>query len=110
MAEKDFNTFLDFYPFYLKEHTKPLTKLFHFVGSWFSLGCLVMIFQTMDWRWFLAGLTAGNGFAWFSHFFIEKNQPATFKYPLYSFIGDCVMFKDILIGKESIVNPKPPII
>ena len=106
MAEKDFNTFLDFYPFYLKEHTKPLTKLFHFVGSWFSLGCLVMFFQTMDWRWFLAGLTAGYGFAWFSHFFIEKNKPATFKYPGYSFIVDWVMFSEILRGKHQIFSRK----
>ena len=106
MAEKDFNTFLDFYPFYLKEHTKPLTMLFHFVGSWFSLCCLVMFFQTMDWRWFLASLTAGYGFAWFSHFFIEKNKPATFKYPGYSFIGAWAMFLEILRGKQQIFGRK----
>ena len=41
----------------------------------------------------------GYGFAWFSHYFFEKNKPATFRYPLYSFIGDWVMLKDIIIGK-----------
>ena len=103
MTEKDFNTFTDFYPFYLNEHTKPLTKLFHFVGSWCALGCMVMLIQTTDWRWFFASLIAGYGFAWFSHYFIEKNKPATFKYPGYSFIGDWVMFSEILRGKHRLI-------
>jgi hypothetical protein len=46
----------------------------------------------------------GYGFAWVGHFFFEKNKPATFQYPLYSFIGDWVMFKDILVGKISLKN------
>ena len=41
----------------------------------------------------------GYTFAWIGHFFFEKNKPATFKYPLYSFIGDWVMLKDIIFGK-----------
>ena len=41
----------------------------------------------------------GYGFAWISHFFIEKNKPATFKYPLYSLLGDFIMFFEILTGK-----------
>ena len=41
----------------------------------------------------------GYGFAWVGHFFYEKNKPATFKYPVYSFIGDWVMYKDILLRK-----------
>jgi hypothetical protein len=38
----------------------------------------------------------GYGFAWIGHFVFEKNKPATFKYPLYSFIGDWVMWWQIL--------------
>jgi hypothetical protein len=44
----------------------------------------------------------GYGFAWVGHFFYEKNRPATFRHPLYSLLGDWVMFKDILIGKVSL--------
>ena len=51
----------------------------------------------------------GYGFAWIGHFFFEKNHPATFKYPLYSFMGDWMMFKDILMRKESILNPTLPL-
>ena len=42
---------------------------------------------------------AGYGFAWVGHFVFEKNRPATFQYPLYSLLGDWVMFKDMLTGK-----------
>ena len=49
--------------------------------------------------WLLAALFCGYGFAWVGHFFFEKNRPATFKHPFYSFAGDWVMFKDILTGK-----------
>ena len=52
----------------------------------------------MRW-WLLAALLCGYGFAWVGHFFFEKNRPATFKHPFYSFVGDWVMFKDILTGK-----------
>ena len=54
---------------------------------------------TLDWRVIILLPVAGYGFAWAGHFFFEKNQPATFKYPFYSLAGDWVMFKDILTGK-----------
>ncbi len=44
-------------------------------------------------------LLSGYAFAWVGHFFFEKNRPATFKHPFYSFAGDWVMFKDIFVGK-----------
>jgi hypothetical protein len=31
----------------------------------------------------------------------EKNQPATFKHPLYSFMGDWVMYWQMLTGQAS---------
>ena len=47
----------------------------------------------------LAALACGYGFAWIGHFFFEHNRPATFRHPLYSFVGDWMMFKDILTGR-----------
>ncbi|MGH8032671.1 MAG: Mpo1-like protein [Luteimonas sp.] len=43
----------------------------------------------------------GCGFAWIGHFFREKPaSEAPFRYPLYSFAGDWVMFKDVPIGRS----------
>lgn len=52
-----------------------------------------------DARWLLAALVCGYGFAWAGHFFFEKNRPATFRHPWYSFLGDWVMFADIVRGR-----------
>ncbi|RYZ71101.1 MAG: DUF962 domain-containing protein [Lysobacteraceae bacterium] len=76
-----FASFREFYPFYLQEHSNRVSRRLHFIGSW---GVLAF---------------CGYGFAWVGHFFFEKNRPATFRHPLYSFAGDWVMFKDILLGR-----------
>jgi hypothetical protein len=52
--------------------------------------------MTWNWRWLAAALMAGYGLAWLGHFFFEKNRPATFSHPFYSFIGDWVMCRDML--------------
>jgi hypothetical protein len=46
----------------------------------------------------LATPVAGYAFAWAGHFGFEKNRPATFKYPVYSFLADWVMYGKILSG------------
>ena len=94
-----FASFREFYPFYLGEHAHPVSRRLHFIGSCGVLVLLaVALWQRNGW-WVLAALLCGYGFAWVGHFFFEKNRPATFKHPIYSFIGDWVMFKDILIGR-----------
>jgi hypothetical protein len=54
---------------------------------------------TGDWRWLVAAPLCGYGFAWIGHLVFEKNRPATFRHPLYSLMGDWVMFWQILTGK-----------
>lgn len=94
-----FNSFSEFYPYYLAEHANRVSRRLHFIGS---CGVLLLValalFQRNPW-WLLAALLCGYGFAWVGHFFFEKNRPATFRHPLYSFAGDWVMFKDILTGR-----------
>jgi hypothetical protein len=96
-----FASFSEFYPFYLSEHSNRTSRRLHFIGS---CGVLILfalalaLAQARPWL-LLAALLCGYGFAWVGHFFFEKNRPATFKYPFYSFAGDWVMFKDILTGK-----------
>lgn len=96
---KKYQSFSEFYPFYLSEHADLTCRRLHFVGSTLVLSCLIWAFYTQTWAalWLLPVL--GYGFAWVGHFFFEKNRPATFTYPWYSFVGDWVMYKDILTGK-----------
>ena len=97
-----YKTFKDFYPYYIEEHSKPKTKLLHFIGTSISLFFLVQLVITFDPIYLIYALLSGYGFAWVAHFFIEKNKPATFTYPFYSFIGDHKMFVEILMGKHKI--------
>ncbi len=96
---KQYNSFAEFYPYYLSEHSDPRCRRLHLVGSLLVLCLLAYTLSTGQWRllWLLP--VTGYGFAWVGHFFFEKNKPATFTYPLYSFIGDWVMAKDMLTGK-----------
>jgi hypothetical protein len=98
-AMQTFSSFAQFYPFYLGEHAARATRRLHFLGSGLALLCVLMLTLTGDPWWLLAGLAAGYGFAWFAHLVFEKNRPATFRHPLYSFMGDWVMFWQILTGK-----------
>ena len=100
--EKRYTNFKDFYPYYLSEHSHKTTKLLHFIGTSMSLYFLFNFFRTFDFIYIILSLLSGYGFAWVSHFFIEKNKPATFKYPFYSFIGDHLMFIEIIMGKHKI--------
>jgi hypothetical protein len=49
----------------------------------------------------LYALLCGYGCAWIGHFGFEKNKPASFKRPLYSFMGDWVMYRDMWRGRVS---------
>jgi hypothetical protein len=94
-----YTTFKDFYPFYLGEHSDRACRRMHFIGS--SLVLLTLLGVLVTGRlWGLALMPLfGYGFAWMGHFFFEKNRPATFTYPLYSFLGDWVMYRDIVLGR-----------
>ncbi|MBJ80636.1 MAG: hypothetical protein CMH60_04890 [Myxococcales bacterium] len=96
---KQYNNFEEFYPFYLSEHRNGVCRLCHFLGSLTVLAVFGYFLSQGNFAdmWIL--LFLGYGPAWIGHFFFEKNRPATFKYPGYSFLGDWVMLKDILIGR-----------
>ena len=94
-----YTRFREFYPFYLSEHANIVCRRLHFVGTSLVLLILVTAVAKADARWLLLAPLAGYGFAWIGHFFFEKNRPATFTHPLYSFAGDWVMFWDVLRGR-----------
>ena len=96
---KTFTSFAEFYPFYLREHGNRTCRRLHFAGSTLALVFIVLLLATGSPRYLLLALLCGYGFAWVGHFVFEKNRPASFKRPLYSFMGDWVMYRDIWAGR-----------
>ncbi|SDI50577.1 hypothetical protein SAMN05216588_11837 [Pseudomonas flavescens] len=94
-----FNSFAEFYTYYLQEHANPTCRRLHYLGSLLVLVVLGYALSSQRWHWLLALPIIGYGFAWMGHLFFEHNRPATFQYPLYSLIGDWVMLKDALTGR-----------
>ena len=96
---KRFASFREFYPHYLSEHGHRTSRRLHFIGSCGVLAFIALAILQRDARWLIAAPLCGYGFAWIGHFVFEKNRPATFRHPLYSLMGDWVMFKDVLTGR-----------
>jgi hypothetical protein len=94
----EFRSFSEFWPYYVCEHSKPLTRKLHFLGT-FSIIPLIIIAIILNLYYLILIPVIAYGFAWTGHFFIEKNKPATFKYPLWSLAGDFKMFYLMCIGK-----------
>ncbi len=97
--EKQYKTFWSFYPYYLMEHNNSKNRLLHFCGTVLLLVSLTVGFVFGKWLFFVLIPLLGYGFAWVGHFFIEKNKPATFTYPLYSLASDFLMFWHMLTGQ-----------
>jgi len=96
-----FTNFSEFYPYYLTEHSNRSCRRMHFIGSSLVIVVLAVALLTgqLGWLWLMP--VAGYGCAWVGHYVFEKNRPATFKHPLYSLLGDWVMYGQMLRGKVS---------
>ena len=92
-------TYAEFWPFYLGEHRRAGTRALHFLGTLLGLALLAAGFLAWDWRLLAAAVVAGYGFAWLGHGVVEKNRPATFSYPLWSFLSDFRMLWWWLTGR-----------
>ncbi|MAL98385.1 Mpo1-like protein [Hydrocarboniclastica marina] len=98
-ADTRFQSFREFYPYYLSEHSNPTCRRLHYVGSLLVIAVVLFSLFMQSFFWLLLIPVIGYGFAWIGHFFFEHNKPATFQYPLYSLAGDWVMLKDMLTGR-----------
>lgn len=94
-----FNSFAEFYPFYLSERGSRACRRMHFIGSSLVIAVVVLAVSSGQWRWLWLAPLFGYGFAWIGHYVFEKNRPATFRHPLYSLAGDWVMYAQMLRGK-----------
>jgi hypothetical protein len=97
--EKRIQSFAEFWPFYVSQHSKPLTRKLHFIGTGLSALSLLGGIATLNPVLIGVAPVIGYGFAWAGHFLVERNRPATFTYPLWSLAADWVMFGKMLLGQ-----------
>jgi len=92
-------TFAEFWSFYVLAHQQLATRIFHTIGTlsgWSLLAAAIILRRP----WLvLAAIVVPYAFAWFSHFFVEHNRPATFGHPLWSWLADQKMVAMVLVGK-----------
>jgi hypothetical protein len=93
--------FSEFWPFYVLAHRQPLTRIFHSIGTLVGWGFVVAAIVLKNPWLVLAAVVAPYALAWFSHFFVEHNRPATFGHPLWSWLADQKMVAMVLAGKMS---------
>jgi hypothetical protein len=100
MSEQPIRTFGEFWPFYVRAHSKPHTRVMHAIGSTLALIAVALGITVNPW-FFLAAPLIGYAFAWYGHFFVEHNKPATFGHPFYSLAADYVMVWKMVTGRMS---------
>ncbi|WP_312780855.1 Mpo1-like protein [Brevundimonas sp.] len=93
-------SFSAFYPYYIHEHSNRTCRRIHVVGTGLVIAAFGAFCVTRNAWWLLAMPLVGYGFAWVGHFFFEKNRPATFKYPLWSLMGDFRLFFETATGRR----------
>lgn len=99
MSDKEYKSLKEFYPFYLSEHVNRTNRVLHVIGTTIVIAVAIYMIITKKFLLILACPLIGYGFAWAGHFVFEKNRPATFKYPLYSFLSDFIMWYQVITGK-----------
>jgi hypothetical protein len=96
---RQYTSFEQFWPHYLREHADKGTRILHYIGTALTLVVAAIAVLTGKlWMLLLIPLV-GYGFAWVSHAFVERNKPATFTYPLWSLISDYRMFFLAMTGR-----------
>ena len=94
-------TFSDFWPHYVLAHRQPATRIFHTIGTLAGWALIVAAILYGRWWVILAAIMVPYALAWFSHFFVEHNRPATFGHPGWSWLADQKMVAMVLAGKMS---------
>ena len=100
MAEtQKFDSYNEFFTFYLRQHSDPRNRMLHAIGTLLGVAIVVGALITGHPWYALLFFPVGYGFAWTGHFVLEKNKPATFGYPFWSFISDFRMLGLMVTGR-----------
>lgn len=99
MGTGRYRTLQEFYPFYLSQHQNRICRRLHFAGTSIAIVLILYALASGRYGFLLLALVQGYAWAWVGHFFFEHNRPATFTYPLLSFMGDWKLWLDMLTGR-----------
>jgi hypothetical protein len=104
MNAHHFATYQEFFTYYLQQHSKPRNRLLHACGT--ALGVAILFGGLAFGRYWLALLwiPVTYGFAWAGHFLIERNKPASWGHPWWSFISDFRMLWLMLTGELAAIE------
>ena len=94
----EIRTFADFWPYYVRAHARTRTRILHATGSVLAIVAIGLAFTVSLW-FLLAAPVIGYAFAWYAHFFVEHNKPATFGHPFYSLVADYRMLFLMMAGR-----------
>lgn len=94
-----FSSYDDFWLYYLAAHSRPLNRVLHVVGLAGGIGLVAVAAATGWWGLLIAAFVVGYSFSWFGHFVIERNKPATFGYPGWSFVSSFRMLAIMATGR-----------
>ena len=91
-------SFAEFWPYYVRAHANERTRVLHAIGSVLAIVIVGAALATNLWL-LVAAPVVGYAFAWYAHFFVEHNKPATFGHPFYSLAADYRMLFLMMAGR-----------
>jgi hypothetical protein len=98
MSER-FQTFDEFFLFYLRQHSRRGNRMLHLLGTTVGLGMTIAtIILRHPWL-ALLWIPVGYAFPWVGHLLLERNRPATWGHPGWSFLSDFRMIGLMISGR-----------
>ena len=96
---KTFQTFDDFFIFYLRQHSCRANRWLHLLGT--AVGLVTTIASiVLHHPWLaLLWIPVGYAFSWAGHLLVEGNRPATWGHPGWSLLSDFRMLGLMISGR-----------
>lgn len=92
MIKESYATFDDFWLDFLRAHSKPGTRAFHYAGMIAAILLGVLFAMTGQVYLLILAILAPYVFGFASHALIQGNKPVSLKHPVYSVRGALKMF------------------
>lgn len=96
MSDQNFESFDDFWAYYLAQHSDPTNRLMHAIGTSAAVATAAYALLNRKPKLLALAPLIGYGPAWIGHFLVEGNRPATMGHPLWSLRGDFKMLRLML--------------